>query len=108
MRTSPVARNTTATYRSMKRLNGSDGAMFQASMQSGLHQHLDQKKKKKQKREANKPIKLTTHKGKLIVKGIRFIGEEGAMVHNDLLHNAKKIHYSTKINVRNHIYKTSI
>lgn len=108
MRTSPVSRNTTATYRSMRRLNGSDGAMFQANMQGGMHQHLDQQKKKKRKKEPNKPIKLSTHKGILIVKGIRFIGEEGAIVHNDLLYNAKKIHYTTKINIRNHIYKTSI
>ena len=60
------------------------------------------------KKEKMKQHKLVNQKGRLIVKGILFADEKSPQIHNQLLQNAQMIHTSTKMKVRNHVYKNSI
>ena len=107
MRTSRISSNTQSINPNARKTNIVSDIGFRSSMNQNPHQHLKDEQKKEKKRK-NNAIKLSTNKSILIVKGIRFIGENGARVHNHLLHNAKVIQYHTKIKVRNNIYKTSI
>jgi hypothetical protein len=107
VRTSRVSGSTHTISPSIRKpVVGSDLG-FRSNMNQHPHQHLEQKKKNDSKRK-NRPVKLSTNKSTLIVKGICLGGEVGAHIHNHLLHNAKAIQYYTKIKVRNNIYKTSI
>ena len=106
MRTSRISGSSVKIYRKNQNLPTADQAMFHSNMQQGLHQHLEKRsKKKKGKAKQTKPV---NQKGRLIVKGILFANEKSPQIHNQLLQNAQMIHISTKMKVRNHVYKNSI
>ena len=106
MRTSRISGSSVKIYRKNHNLPTADQAMFHSNMQQGLHQHLEQRSKKK--KEKMKQHKLVNQKGRLIVKGILFADEKSPQIHNQLLQNAQMIHTSTKMKVRNHVYQNSI
>ena len=107
MRTSRISGSSVRVYRKNHNLPTADQAMFHSNMQQRLHQHLEQRSKKK-KEKMKQQHKLVNQKSRLIVKGILFANEKSPQIHNQLLQNAQMIHTSTKMKVRNHVYKNSI
>ena len=107
MRTSRISGSSVSIYQKGRKLTVADQALFQSNMQQGLHQHFKQKPKKN-KDKNKQQLKLMNQQGRLIVKGIIFADEKSPQIHNQLLQNAHIIHASTKMKVRNNIYKNSI
>lgn len=107
MRASRISGSSVNVYEKNRQLPTADQALFHSNMQQGLHQHLKQQSKKN-KDKNKQQHKLINQKGRLIVKGIIFANEKSPQIHNQLLRNAHIIHASTKMRVRNNIYKNSI
>lgn len=106
MKTSRISGSSVNINRKKQNVPTADQALFHSNMQQGLHQHLEQRSKKK--KEKAKQTKLVNQKGRLIIKGILFANETSPQIHNQLLQNAQIIHTSTKMKVRNSVYKNSI
>lgn len=106
MRASRISGSSVSVYRKDRQLPVADQA-FHSDMQQGLHQHLEQRSKKNKEKNKQKR-KMINQKGRLIVKGIIFASEKSPQIHNQLLQNAHIIHASTKMKVRNSVYKNSI
>ncbi len=107
MRASRISGSSVTLHQKDRKLTVADQALFHSNMQQGLHQHLKQQPKK-HKEKNKQQHKLLNQKGRLIVKGIIFANEKSPQIHNQLLQNANMIHTTTKMKVRNHIYKNSI
>ena len=107
MRTSRISGSSVSVYQKDQKLSVTDQALFHSNMQQGLHQHLEQQSKRN-KEKGKQQRKLINQKGRLIVKGIIFANEKSPQIHNQLLQNAHMIHTSTKMKVRNSVYKNSI
>ena len=107
MRSSRISGSSVSVYRKDRKLPVADQALFHSNMQQGLHQHLE-KQSKKDKEKNKQQRKLINQKGRLIVKGIIFANEKSPQIHNQLLQNAHVIHASTKMKVRNSVYRNSI
>lgn len=105
MRMSRILGQAQAVYNQRQKITNETDANYQAARE---HAQQEEKKKKNERRSKARVIKLSTHKSPIIVKGIRFAGEEGLELHNRLLYNAQKIHQKTVIKMRNHKYRTSI
>lgn len=107
MRTSRISSNGATIYSNQKKVTTVGDFAFQSNMQQRPHQHL-RDDRKKDKKDKLKKINLKTNKNVLIVKGIRFIGEDSAGIHNNLLVKSIKIQHQVKSKIRNIIYRTSI
>ena len=107
MKTSRISGSSVSIYQRGRKLAVADQALFHSNMQQGLHQHL-KKQPQKNKDKNKRQHKLLNQQGRLIVKGIIFANERSPQIHNQLLQNAHIVHASTKMKVRNNIYKNSI
>ena len=107
MRTSRISGSSVSVYQKDRKFTVADQALFHSNMQQGLHQHL-KKQSKKNKDKNKQQHKLVNQQGRLIVKGIIFANEKSPQIHNQLLQNAHIVHASTKMKVRNNVYKNSI